>query len=220
MKRRVGHWLLLLLGCGLLAVGFWARPEASVKTIQVHLKMTDEAYHPLPGVPARIVLGAKDWQSPDAGTRVVSDEKGEAVFTTTSIIDKRIVWENVGSTPFSLPMRVSHLALAAELETVLPQKNGDDVSHHWLYTADIHLYKGGDCSTDGLTKIYEAGKDGRFTARLGEGVGHNFQANLGGLVLSGMRYKMWNYMLSKPAADTQPWTLELGLMRLPPPVIR
>ena len=219
MKRRVGLGILLGVGLGVIALVLWSRPVASMATIQVHFKLTDKDYHPLPGVPLRIVLGAKDWQSPEAGTRLVTDEKGQAEFTTASIIDKRVVWDNVGFTPFSLPRRVDHLALAAELETVLPQKDGDDVTHHWLYTAEIYHYPGDDCSTDGLEKIYDAAADKRFTTRLGEGVGPNFKMMVGGLVLSGMHYKLWDYRLSAPEASTH-WNLLLGLMRMPKAVIR
>lgn len=219
MKYRILSAVLFLVCFGVIAVVYWSRPEASVATIEVHFKLTDKDYQPVPGVPLRIVLGEKDWQSPDAGTRLVTDANGQAVFITTSIIDKRIVWDNVGFTPFSLPKRVDHLSLAAELETVLPQKGGEDVPHRWLYTAEIYHYPDGDCSTDGLVKIYEAATDKRFTTRLGEGIGQNFKMNIGGLVLSGMRYQLWDYRLSASQADAH-WSLKLGLMRMPKAVIR
>ena len=55
----------------------------------------------------------------------------------------------------------------AELPFVLPKKGGVDIVHHWLYTADIDRMPDGDCSTDDLDDVYEAGVDGRFSKLIG-----------------------------------------------------
>jgi hypothetical protein len=125
-------------------------------------------------------------------------------------------------TPIAVPVRVDHIAIAAELERILPSRNGD-VSHRWLYTADIYRYPDGDCGTDDLDLIYEAGPDGRFTQLLGKGAaGPNFKMQIGGLVLSGAGYKLWDFMLSPEETDSgaSHWHLKLSLMRMPKPVLR
>ncbi len=195
--------------------------EGRAATLEVEFKLTDREYHPLPRVPLRLVLGVSDWQAAEAGVRIVTDENGAARFTTEAVIDRRWQWTNIGFTPFSLPHRVDHLSVAAELEFVLPGKEGDTV-RHWLYTADIYRYPGGDCSTDDVDRIYEAGADGRFTHLLGSGAsGPNFEMPLGGLVLTGAGYKLWDFTLAADeAAAGKRWHLKLGLMRLPKPQLR
>ncbi len=40
--------------------------------LDVELKLTDEDYRPLSGVPLRLVFGTGDWQALDAGIRIVT----------------------------------------------------------------------------------------------------------------------------------------------------
>jgi len=79
----------------------------------------------------------------------------------------------------------------AELEFGVPKKDGGDTVHHWLYTADIDRDSGGDCSTDDLDKVYEAGPDGRFTKLVGSNAsGPNFHALVDGWIFSSAGYKL------------------------------
>jgi hypothetical protein len=192
-------------------------------TLDVDVKLTDREYRPLSGVPVRLVLGFEDWQGAEAGTRLITGEDGGAVFTTQAVIDRRWRWSNIGFTPLSMPARVDHLSLAAELEFAIPQKEGGDSLRHWLYTAEIYRHSNGDCRTDDLDRIYEAGADGRFTNLLGSGAtGPNFQMMLDGWILTGAGYKLWEFMLSPDEGDTtgKHWHLRMGLMRLPKAQLR
>jgi hypothetical protein len=193
-------------------------PRGAV-TLDVEFKLTDPDYNPLARVPLRLVLGVKDWQAADAGVRVVTGDDGAARFATEATIDRRWQWLNAGFTPFSIPFRVRHLAVAAELEFAVPGKNGDNI-HRWLYTADVYRYPGGDCSTDDVDRIYAAAADGRFTRLVGFGaMGANFQMQVDGWVLHRCGYKLWNFMLSPDTseADAGHWHLTLGIMRMPKP---
>jgi hypothetical protein len=215
MNRLAGLVAIL----GLASILLLRTAAAGTVTLDVEFKLTDRDYHPIAGVPLRLVLGAEDWQAPEAGIRIVTNEDGGARFTTQSVVDRTWRMVNVGSTPIAIPVRVDHIAIAAELERILPGKDGD-VSHRWLYTADIYRYADGDCSTDDLDGIYEAGPNGRFTRLLGEGAaGPNFKIEIGGLILSGAGYKLWDFMLSPEDADGH-WHLKLALMRMPKPVLR
>jgi hypothetical protein len=187
-------------------------------SLDVEFKLTDREYRPLAGVPLRLVLGVKDWQAAQAGVRLVTAEDGGARFTTDAIIDRRWRWFNIGFTPFSMPARVDHLSLAVELEFALPIKDGPDTIRHWLYTAEIYRHRDGDCSTDDLDSIYEAGPDGGFTQLLGSGAaGPNFKMKIDGFILTGGGYKLWDFMLSPDETDPtrNHWHLKLGLVRLP-----
>ena len=201
----------------------FARPaEAEPMTLDVEFKLTDRNYQPLAGVPVRLVLGVADWQAPDAGVRIVTGDDGTANFTIQATIDRRWHWTNVGFTPIAVPSRVDHLAIAAELERVLPRQDGGETTYHWLYTADVVRFRDGDCSTDGIDDIYEAAPDGRFTKLIGSGAtGTDFQMMIDGLVLTGGGYKLWDFMLSRPQDGAGGrWDLKLSLMRLPKPVLR
>lgn len=219
--RRVLHACLVCLVVAPMA--FSRGAHAETVTLEVDFKLTDRDYHPLAGVPLRLVFGAGDWQAPAAGTRIVTDAEGTAHFTTEAVVDRRWHWSNVGFTPLSMPSRVDHIAVAAELEVAVPRRDGGETVHHWLYTADIDRFRDGDCATDDLDEIYEAGPDGRFTRLLGSGAsGPNFAMRLDGFMLHGAGYRMWNYLLAPDAGDAtgKRWRLRLGLMRFPKPILR
>ena len=77
----------------------------------------------------------------------------------------------------------------AELPFVLPKKGGVDIVHRWFYTADIDRMPDGDCSTDDLDDVYEAGVDGRFSKLIGtDAAGPNF--NTGGRRLGAFRRRL------------------------------
>ncbi|MFZ2068153.1 MAG: hypothetical protein WAV27_19455 [Xanthobacteraceae bacterium] len=176
--------LMLIGGLVCLAVvAFFIVRSGAERTVSldVEFKLTDIDYHPLAGVPLRLVIGAKDWQSADAGVRVVTAADGSAKFTTQASINRRWNFSDIGFTPFSIPFRVDHIAVAAELPFALPKKGGDDIVHRWLYTADIDRMPDGDCSTDDLDDVYEPGSDGRFSKLIGtNAAGPNFNTVVDG----------------------------------------
>jgi len=212
------HGFLVCLALPLL---FARAAAAGTVPLEVEFKLTDIDYKPLAGVPLRLVLGAEDWQAPDAGVRVVTAQDGTARFTTQAVVDRRWRFSNIGFTPLRMPFRSDHIWIAAEMAYAIPKRGGgDDTVHHWLYTADIDRDPGGDCSTDDLDKVYETGADGRFTKLVGSnGAGPNFHFLVDGLILGTAGYKLWEFMLS-PDATAAPgtrWHLKLAIMRLPKP---
>jgi hypothetical protein len=207
---------------------FPARAAEGTVPLDVELKVTDQDYHPLAGVPVRLVFGGPDWQAPDAGVKVVTPDDGIVKFTAPAVIDRRWSSVNIGFTPLREPVRVDHLSLAAELIFTMPKREGGDVDHRLLYTAYIERLSDGDCFTEDLDKVYEAGPDGRFTKLVGSNAaGPNFDGMIDGWKLAGgAGYRIWNSMLA-PVEDSSAdksapkrWTLQLGLMRKPKPVIR
>jgi len=211
------------LACGGAVLLFLMRGGGRIVPLDVEFKLTDNEYKPLPDVPVRLVLGAADRQAPDAGVRIVTAADGTARFTTQAQIGRRWHFANVGFTGLSMPLRVDHLALAAELTFALPRRDGDDTILRWLYTADIDRLPDGDCATDDLDDVYEAGPDGRFTKFIGSNAsGPNFEKVIDGWLLSGAGYKLWDYLLTRGEgeADNERWHLRLGIKRMPKPVLR
>ncbi|GLR90779.1 hypothetical protein [Bradyrhizobium iriomotense] len=220
----MSHAFLGCITC-LAVMTFSSIPGLAGDTVplDVELKLTDQDYKPLAGVPVRLVFGTSDWQVPNAGTRVVTTDDGTARLTAQAVIDRRWNFSNIGFTPFSMPFRADHLFLAAELEFIIPRRNGADAVHQFLYTADIDRMPDGDCSTLDLDKVYEAGPDGRFTRLVGSNAaGPNFDGMIEGWRLESAGYRMWDSMLT-PVKDeltgTSKWHLKLGLIRRPKPVL-
>jgi hypothetical protein len=202
-------------------VSFFLLPNSrSPVPLAVTLKLTDEQYHPIAGVPVRLVFGGKDWQAADAGVRVVTGEDGTAQFTAPAVISRRWSWVNIGFTPFSMPLRADHLALGFEVAYVIPRREGGEATYQFLYTADIDRLPDGDCATDDLDKLYAAGPDGAFTKFIGaNAAGPNFSGKIDGWEVSSAGYRMWDSMLTAPKGDDQTWRLKLGIMRRPKPVM-
>jgi hypothetical protein len=219
MKGLLHASLLCLAALPLLPV---RAPAAATVPLDVEFKLTTVDYKPLSGMPVRLVLGVEDWRAADAGVRIVTAPDGIAKFTVQAIVDRRLRSSNVGFTPLRVPYRADHLAIAAALDFTVPKKAGGETVHHWLYTADIDCTSGGDCSTDDLDKVYEAGDDGRFTKLVGaNAAGPNFHTLIDGWMLSSAGYKLWDFMLSPQQAPSgKRWHLKLGIMRLPKLVIR
>ncbi len=218
--RNLLHGVLACLAVVPLVLARAAPARAA--PLHVDFKLTDENYQPLPGVPVRLVFGPGDWRAPDAGTRIVTAADGTAKFTIDAAVDRRWQFRNIGFTPLSMPIRTDHVSLAAELEFVLPKKDGPDTVHRWLYTAEIDRDSSGDCSTDDLDKVYEAGPDGRFTKLIGaNAAGPNFDVNIDGWALSGAGYKLSDFMLEPEttAAGEKGWHLKLAIVRRPKAVL-
>lgn len=214
--------LLGCLACLAAAVPFFLLPRRETVQLDVAFKLTDQDYHPLAGVPVRLVFGTRDWRAPDAGIRIVTDKDGSARFTTPAVVGRRWSSVNIGFTGLSMPFRADHLAVAAELVYVVPRREGGDAEYRWLYTADIDRLPDGDCSTDDLDRVYAAGADGRFSQLVGRNAaGPNFDGRIDGWAVSSAGYRMWDYMLSRvaTAGGGTTWHLRLGLMRKPKPVI-
>ena len=138
----------LLFGCLACLAAFPLFPArvmaAGTVPLDVELKVTDHDYKPLAGVPVRLVFGLPDWQSPDAGVKVVTGDDGIVKFTADAVIERRWSSVNVGFTPLRMPVRVDHLSLAAELVFTMPKREGGDVDHRFLYSAYIERLSGGD----------------------------------------------------------------------------
>ncbi len=219
-------WMLMLIGglvCfAVIALSIVRSGASRTVSLDVEFKLTDLDYHPLAGVPLRLIVGTKDWQVPDAGTKIVTAADGSAKFTTQASINRRWIFVNVGFTPFSVPLRADHIAVAAELPFALPKKGGDDIVHRWLYTADIDRMSDGDCSTDDLDDVYEIGPDGRFSKLVGtNAAGPNFNTQIDGWFLPSAGYQLWEFTLEPDKADAsgQRWHLKLAIKRRPKPVL-
>jgi hypothetical protein len=194
--------------------------RAQPASLEVHFKLTDPEYKPIPGQTVRLVFGdGKDWQEPNAGNRFVTDANGEAVFTTKVAPDRRWTSVPIGFTGISRPVRADHLQIAAELERVLPGVNaGKDLTLHQLYKMDIDVLPDGDCATSDFTAVYMPDAQGRFTKQVpADGMPI---PNSGGLVLSGLGYQSWDHMLSAVDETKTHWKLKLAFKRFPPPVRR
>jgi len=201
----------------ILAISF-ARAQSA--TLDVQFKLTDTEYKPLPGQPVRLVFGAgKEWQSPNAGNRFVTDANGEAVFTTKVAVERRWTSVPIGFTGISKPVRADHLQIAAELVQVLPGiDGGKDLLLHGLYKMDVDVLPGGDCATSGFTAVYLSDAHGQFTKLVPrEGM---TVPNSGGLVLTGNAYDTWEHLLAAVDEAKTHWKLKLAFKRDPPPVIR
>ena len=207
------------LAAVLVALRSW---PARTVALDVAFTLTDQNNRPLPGEPVRLVFGGKGWQSADAGVRIVTAADGTARFTTAASVARRWTFVNIGFTGLSMPVRADRLPVALELAFVVPQKNGDDVVHRWLYTAAIDRLPDGDCSSDDLDTVYDVGTGGAFTKLIGRNAaGPNFDGLVDGWRLDAAGYKLSDFMLTAPDAATpdQPWHLKLGLKRMPKPVL-
>jgi hypothetical protein len=78
---------LIALAFALYAVPVYGHTESI--TLSVEFKVTDQNNIPLSGEPTRITFAGEDWQSPDAGERLVTDASGAAQFVVVAEIDKR-----------------------------------------------------------------------------------------------------------------------------------
>ncbi len=177
-------------------------PRAQTLSIDVKFKFTDIDYNPLPGETIRVVFGAgPDWQSPTAGHKFVTDEKGEARFITEGPVDKRWRMKPYAMTGLSFPERTEHMLIAAELEHKLPLEK----SVGWLLTMDLDC-RPGECATKKFTGLYKPDANGRFTQRA-QGVP--------------ACYEPWDFLMTPDPADpARKRRLQLAFKRLPSPVWR
>jgi hypothetical protein len=173
-------------------------------SLDVCLRLTDRETAPLPGIAARVVFGADS--APDAGTRVMTDSAGEARFTATVQLRRRLrkLPTNFFSSLFSLPSRTEFLRIGTEL----PCPGGS-----LLFTADVDRYPGGD--PIGLTGRAVRGPDatGRFLRDA-------TPPQPGGTSDAGWEIADWRlHPLTEDRRDDH-WTLSLAYVRSPAPVRR
>ena len=215
-------WMTLL--CIFASVASVAHAETI--TLAVTLKLTDSDYKPLANQSVRLAFSGQDWHSPNAGQRVVTDAKGEAHLTAVVAIDKRTQSQNVGMTPFSVPVGTDHLLIAAELERVLPV-DGHDRAFHWLYTENVVMYPGGGETSGGyIDAIFSKSATGRFDKPLEPNLNivHMSQRTdpeqraIGG----DEGYVPTDFGLERDDTDkAHPrWTLSLAFKRMPRPVLQ
>jgi hypothetical protein len=137
---------------------------------------------------------------------VVTGKDGTANFESAAVIDRRWFSVNVGFTPFSAPFRMDHLAVAAELDCVVPWSDGE---RHMpiLRTMDIWRDKGGDCRTYGFSRTYVADEHGRPT-RLLDPRRPEIALPDGKVLHFGEPYRASDFMLTPESPDR--WTLKLA----------
>ena len=158
----------------------------------------------------RVVLGS-GWREAGAGERLVTDSSGECRFAAPANVDRR--WRrlptNFVDSLFSTPKRTEHLAVGTELEFM---------DRPWLYLIDICRFpRGGDTMLDRF-RCYTADAGGRFTRQVRQDRDGDWHLQeLGGLVLSSVGHKPWNYLLEPAPAG---WSLQLAFQRFPPPIRR
>ena len=198
------------------ALAAWvAMPIARAESVRldVHFKLTDPDYRPLPDRPVRLAFGSDpDWAAPDVGQRARTDANGEAHFTATvefgtAEINRDTTWLSVLSSKEaarSLGVFVGLEYLGAE----------------WLYGLQLFRFDDGDVMREGFD-VYLPDEGGRYTRKFGEDRGTHTIALPDGLVLSGSGNEPWENLL-EPADDGDPqhWILKLSFKREPDPVRR
>jgi hypothetical protein len=204
------------VSCAILLAAMFARSQSL--PLDVSFKLTDIEYKPLAAQTVRLVFGdTKDWQEPAAGSRFVTDDNGEAHFSTRAGVSRRVQWIPIGFTPFSWPTRTDHLQIAAELERIVPTPAGKDITLHMLYKMDIDRLPDGDCATSDFTSIYTPDAQGRFTQLVPpQGL---TVPDSGGMILPGGGYQTWDHMLQPVDEAKTHWKLKLAFKRSPKPVI-
>jgi len=189
---------------------FAASAAAQTVPLDVSFKLTDLDYKPLAGVPVRIVFASDaGWQNANAGRRIVTDAKGEAHFTASVAIDKRLrkMPTNFVDSLFSHPKQTDHLLVAAEMEYM---------SFHWLYVVEVARFEGGDTMLDDFA-VYTRDAHGNFTQKIRSDEHAWYPAELGGLALTGPGYQVFDFLLDR---DANRWKLRLAFKKSPPPVRR
>jgi hypothetical protein len=203
-----------LATCAILLVSDGpARSADDPSTLDVHFKLTDLDYKPIPGQTVRLVFGSEPGrQPPTGGYSFVTDVNGDARFGAMVTIDKRLrkIPTNFVDSLFSHPKLTDHLTVAAEL---------DYMTYRWLYAVDMFRFpEGGDVMLDGFT-VFTRDAQGRFTRKAVQTDGGWRMADLGGLILTTPGHEPWNFAL-EPGSDPAHWTLQLAFKRYPAPVRR
>jgi hypothetical protein len=213
MKKRATPLACLILGVAILAplvLIFGGFIPVSSRQVQlaVTFKLTDPDYHPLPGVPIRLlVCSDKGWQEPDAGYRFVTDANGEGHVTIPAVLDRR--WRTMDSSFIGFPMLTDHIAAGAEMEYM---------NFHWVYVVDSVLYPEGTSGLDHFS-VYTRDGQGRFTRQAVETNDGWIIQDLDGKMITSPGYDPWDFSLAHDDAG-QNWTLKLAFKKFPPAVQR
>lgn len=157
----------------------------------------------------RLVFGRGDPLAPGAGTTILTDKSGAADFETEAVMDRRWFSVNVGFTPFSAPFKMDHLAVAAELDCLVPWTDGEK-NLPILCTMDIWRDKGGDCRTYGFSRTCVPDEAGRLT-RLLDPRQPEIVLPDGKVLFFGEPYRASDYMLTPESPDR--WTVKLAFAR-------
>ena len=182
-------------------------------TLEVHFKLTDLEYHPLPGAAVRLVFGVQPgWQNPDAGRRFVTDAKGEYRFRTTAVIDQRLrkMPTNFVRSLLSRKQNTDHVAVATELEYA---------GYRRLYALDLYRFPDGTTALlDGFS-VYTRDPLGRFSIPAAHDASGWWMVDLNGMVLTTPGYEPSEFLL-QPDPAGEGWSLRLTFKRWPAPALR
>ncbi len=191
-----------------------AAVAAQSMTIDVHFKLTDLDYKPIPGATVRVVFADEPWREPPtAGQTFVTDSGGEHRFTANAVIDtrRRKLPTNFVDSLFSLPKVTNHLVLGTELSYL---------TYRWLYIVELFRFpNGGDVMFEGVS-VYNRDSQGRFSRRA-TNQGHDWHMpDLTGLVLTSPGHEVFDYLLDEKPGVPDAWTLRLAFKKYPEPVRR
>ena len=210
MFKDIGRALLRQAGYAVLApFDAWRDHDARKVSLAVAFKLTDKEYVPIPGARVRLFLGRGDPLASGAGTTVVTDKNGAAASESDVMMDRRWFSVNVGFTPFSAPLRMDHLAVAAELDCLVPWTGGEKLMPI-LCTMDIWRDKGGDCRTYGFSRIFVPDEQGRLMRPL-DPRRPEIALPDGKVLYFGEPYRASDYMLTPESPDR--WKLQLAFAR-------
>ncbi len=210
MLKDIGRALLRQAGYAALApFDRWRDYDARTVRLAVAFKLTDRDYAPIAGERVTLSFGRIDPLAPGVGISVLTDKDGCAEFETDAVMDRRWFSENVGFTPFSIPLRMDHLSLAAELDCIVPWTSGE--KHvPILCTMDIWRDEGGDCRSYGFTRTFTPDAQGRLT-RLLDPRRREIPLPDGKVLYFGEPYRPWDYMLTPESRER--WRLKLAFAR-------
>lgn len=187
-----------------------ALSDGSPRTValDVAFRLTDKDYRPIGGVRIRLFPGRGDHSDPAAGTMFVTDDDGRAAYTTNAVIDKQWYWVNVGFTGLSMPFLLDHMAIAAELDNVIPA-GAQEMHLALVCTTDIFRFEDGDCASHDFARIYAKDASGRFTRGV-ERDGIRIETAKGLRVLTGPCYRVAGFKIEPVTTDR--WRLEFALI--------
>jgi hypothetical protein len=153
---------------GLTAMGIFniTTPAATVK-IDVDFRLTKfESDEGITNREIRVLVGrCKDWQSPEAGHKFVTDSNGGARFTVEAAMERRWISVPVAMTGISIPKHADHLWVAAELEQFIQLPQSPLQRYPGLYCFDIDNVTDDTSSTTGITAIYARDAKGWFSVK-------------------------------------------------------
>lgn len=136
-----------------------AAPSAAAEPVPIDIEFhyVDGLDQPLAQRPVRLVLAIGDaWQQARAGHSTVTDAAGVVQWTTHAVFPmrRRKLPTNFLSQTFSLPQKVTHLAIALEL---------DYLGHPWLIAASVDRFPDGTSAQLDPLRVWGRDTSGAFT---------------------------------------------------------